>query len=65
MSRVHRFRDFPEYQEFRKMLKDAGEDPNVIAEIGETEGDSLDLVETIMAYEEAFDQPRKRKGVRH
>jgi len=31
-----------------------GVDPNVVAEIGQTEGDSLDFVETTVALEEAF-----------
>ena len=38
-----------------------GVDPNVIAEIAEMEGDSLDFVETIMAFEEAFASKTKNK----
>ena len=48
-----KFRDLTEWQELRKVLKEHGLDPNVIAEIGEVEGDSLDLVETVIAIEEA------------
>jgi hypothetical protein len=48
MTPVQRFRDLPEWQEFRRRMKNHGVDPNVIAEIGETEGDSLDFVEMTM-----------------
>lgn len=61
MAQIRKFRDSPEWQEIRRELKEAGMDPNVIAEIGEMEGDSLDLVETTMAFEEAFASKPKRK----
>ena len=48
-----KFRDLTEWQELRWALKEQGLNPNVIAEIGEVEGDSLDLVETVIALEEA------------
>lgn len=54
MGRVQKFRDLPEWPEFRNSMRDAGVDPNVVAEIGETEGDSLDLVETTITLDEAF-----------
>jgi acyl carrier protein len=44
----------PERHEFRKTLKERGIDPKVIAEIEETEGDSLDFVEITMALEESL-----------
>ena len=47
--------ELSDWQEVRKALKAAGTDPNVIAPIGEAEGDSLDLVELTMAFEEAFE----------
>jgi len=54
MSTIRKFRDLPEWQEIRIELKQKGFDPNVIAELGEIEGDSLDFVEMVMALEEAF-----------
>jgi hypothetical protein len=51
MGQIQTFRDLAEWQEFRKVLKEMGVDPNVIAEIGEIEGDSLDLVQTTIALE--------------
>ena len=62
MAQIRKFRDLPEWQEIRKALKEAGMDPNVIAEIGEMEGDSLDLVEMTMAFEEALAAKSKRKS---
>lgn len=41
-------------------MKEAGMDPNGIAEIGEIEGDSLDLVETAITLEEAFSLGSRR-----
>jgi len=55
MKQVRKFRDLPEWQEVRKSLKEQGFDPNVIAELGELEGDSLDLVEMTITLEEAFE----------
>jgi acyl carrier protein len=55
MKQVRKFRDLAEWQ------KEQGFDPNVIAELGELEGDSLDRVETIMVLEEAFESRPKSK----
>jgi len=54
MSTVQKLRDLPEWQQLRRALKEKGVDPNVIAEIGEREADSLGSVELIMAFEEAL-----------
>lgn len=54
MSPVQKFRDLPEWQDFRAGLGEFGLDPNTIAEVGEIEGDSLDFVEMTVAFEEAF-----------
>jgi acyl carrier protein len=63
MPNIRKFRDLPDWQEVRKTLRDdVGLDPNVVAEIGEQEGDSLDLVMTTMALEEAFERKLKKKG---
>jgi acyl carrier protein len=51
---VSKLRNRPEWQAFRKAMNDHGVDPNLVAEIGEFEGDSLDFVEMTMALEEAF-----------
>jgi len=60
MKRIQKFRDLEFWQEARKALKEIELDPNAIAEIGESEGDSLDLVMTVMALEEAFEgRPKK------
>jgi acyl carrier protein len=61
MAQIRKFRDLPGWQEIRKALKEAGMDPNLIAEIGGMEGDSLDLVEMTMAFEEALAAKSKRK----
>jgi len=54
MKQTRRFRDLPDWEEARKSLRILGLDEEVIASVGEQEGDSLDLVETCMALEEAF-----------
>ena len=54
---VRKFRDLPEWQDFRRWLREEFDlDPNLIAEFGEIEGDSLDFVEVTMALEEAFEK---------
>jgi hypothetical protein len=41
MKEIRKFRDMPDWPEMRKSLKEeAGLDPNLIAQIVETEGDS-------------------------
>jgi acyl carrier protein len=55
MGEIKKFRDLPDWEEIRKHLaEELGMDEEQIAAIGEVEGDSLDLVETSMALEEAF-----------
>jgi acyl carrier protein len=54
MRQIHRFRDLPDWEEARKSLQELGLDEKAIAAVGEREGDSLDLIETCMALEEAF-----------
>ena len=55
MTQIRKFRDMPEWPEVRKELKEElGLDPNVVAEIGEADGDSLDLVEVTIALEGRF-----------
>jgi acyl carrier protein len=54
MRQIHRFRDLPDWEEARKSLQELGLDEKAVAGVGEQEGDSLDLVETCMALEEAF-----------
>jgi acyl carrier protein len=61
MKQVRKFRDLPGWQEARKALKEQGFDPNVIAELGELEGDSLDLVQMTIVLEEAFESRLKSK----
>ena len=64
MGQIRKFRDQPDWQEVRKSLKEeVGLDPQLIAEFGETEGDSLDLVEATIAIEEAFGSRLKKKGL--
>ncbi len=47
--------DLPEWQEIRKNMEESDVDPNENAEIGEMDGkDSLDLIEMVMALQEAF-----------
>jgi acyl carrier protein len=54
MRQIHRFRDLPDWGEARKSLQELGLDEKAIAAVAEREGDSLDLIETCMALEEAF-----------
>ncbi len=61
MRQIHRFRDLPDWEEARKSLKELDLDEKAIAAVGEQEGDSLDLVETCMALEEAFGSSSKRR----
>jgi acyl carrier protein len=57
MPRVRKFRDMPEWQDFRRWLREEFHlDPNLNADFGEIEGDSLDFVEVTMAMEEAFEK---------
>jgi acyl carrier protein len=49
-----KLRDTAEWPQIRDQLRRAGVDPNVVADLGEVEGDSLDLVEAVMAVEEAY-----------
>jgi len=44
----------PDWEEARKNLKELDLDEKAIAAVGEQEGDSLGLVETCMALEEAL-----------
>jgi len=61
MTQIRKFRDMPEWPEVRKELKEElGLDPNVVAEIGEADGDSLDLVEATIALEGRFKPKRKK-----
>jgi hypothetical protein len=43
-------------------LKETGRDPKVIAEIRETEGDSLDLVELTVALKKPSKRARRKTG---
>ena len=54
MRQIHKFRDLPDWEEARKSLQELGLDERAIADVGEQEGDSLDLVETCMVLEETF-----------
>jgi hypothetical protein len=54
MKQMRRFRDLPDWEEAKKSLLEVGLDEEVIVSVGEQEGDSLDLVDTCMALEEAF-----------
>ncbi len=54
MRVIRKLRDTPEWPQIRDQLRKAGMDPNAVATLGESEGDSLDHVEIIMAFEEAF-----------
>jgi acyl carrier protein len=63
MKEIREFRDMPGWPEVRKALKEeVGRDPNLVAEFGEIEGDSLDMVEATMAIEEAFGSRLKNKS---
>ena len=65
MGEIKKSRDLPDWEEIRKNLaEELGMDEEQIAPIGEVEGDSLDLVETSMALEEAFGAtlPKRRKS---
>jgi acyl carrier protein len=55
MRQIKKFRDLRNWEEVRKYLaEELGIDEGQIEAIGDAEGDSLDLVETSMALEEAF-----------
>jgi len=54
MRIIRKLRDTPEWPQIRDQLRKAGFGPNAVAKLGEAEGDSLDHVELIMAFEEAF-----------
>ena len=53
----------PDWPEVREALKEGvGRDPNLVAEFGEIEGDSLDMVEATMAIEKTFGSHLKKKS---
>lgn len=54
MRIIRKLRDTAEWPQIRDQLRKAGLDPNAVAELGELEGDSLDHVEIIMSFEEAY-----------
>ncbi len=54
MRIIRKLRDTPEWPQIRDQLRKTDFDPNGVAKLGEAEGDSLDHVELIMAFEEAF-----------
>jgi acyl carrier protein len=65
MKQIRNFRDLPNWEEARKILaEELRLDDETIADVGEQIGDSLDLVETCMALEEAFGsrRPKRRKS---
>jgi len=65
MRESRKFKDLKDWEEVRKTLdEELGLSESQIREIGEQEGDSLDLVETSMALEEAFGSvlPKRRKS---
>jgi len=65
MREIKKFRDLPDWEEARKSLaQELGLDKEHIDAIGDVEGDSLDLVETVMALEEALGLtlPKRRKS---
>jgi len=65
MRETKKFRDLPDWEEAKKNLaQELGLDEEYIDAIGDVEGDSLDLVETVMALEEAFvlTLPKRRKS---
>jgi acyl carrier protein len=67
MRIIRKLRDTPEWPQIRHQLRKAGMDPNAVAKLGEAEGDSLDHVELIMAFEKAFNielkiDSRKKEG---
>jgi acyl carrier protein len=63
MREIKKFRDLPDWEEVRKNLaEELGLDEQHIAAIGDVEGDSLDLVETAMALEEAFGSTLPKRG---
>jgi acyl carrier protein len=54
MGTIRKLRDTPEWSQIRDQLRKVGFDPNAVAILGESEGDSLDHVETIIAFEGSF-----------
>jgi acyl carrier protein len=65
MGEIRKFKDLKDWEEVRKTLdEELGLSESQIREIGEQEGDSLDLVETSMVLEEAFGSmlPKRRKS---
>jgi acyl carrier protein len=63
MNQIHRFKDLPDWEEARKTLQELGLDEKAIADVGEQEGDSLDLVETCMALEEALGSSLSKRHI--
>ena len=47
---------------FAPLKEGVGRDPNLVAEFGEIEGDSLDMVEATMAIEKTFGSHLKKKS---
>jgi acyl carrier protein len=65
MGEIRKFKDLKDWEEVRRILaEELGFSESRIREIGRQEGDSLDLVETSMALEEAFGSnfPKRRKS---
>ena len=54
MKGIRKLRRDGRWPQIRDQLRKAGVDPDAVAEFGELEGDSLDLVEALMAIEEAY-----------
>jgi acyl carrier protein len=55
MKQIKKSRDLRDWEEIKKNLaEELGMDEEQIAAVADVEGDSLDLVETPMALEEAF-----------
>jgi acyl carrier protein len=54
MRIIRKLSDTPEWPQIRDQLRKAGFDPNAVAKLGEAEADSLDHIELIMAFGEAF-----------
>lgn len=65
MGEIRKFKNLKDWEEVRKILdEELGLSESQIREIGEQEGDSLDLVEASMVLEEAFGSvlPKRRKS---
>ena len=65
MRQISKFKDSPSWPEVRESLaQEARLDEEAIALVGEQEGDSLDLVEICIAFEESFSSrvPKRSKS---